>query len=208
MERIALAREYRVAEWLRDAYLELSQETSLDLGVLRPTEPCSNPDDRDWEADAKKWEAVSRDWEMLARISQIQMKAALELANSRISSNSANYKCCTQCSMYSYSNRCMMTANCRVLAITAMVDESFRGELESLRENPEHVEPPLPCKLPISYLYPLKTILYSQRHSSRSTKKKKKKKSLVLVVVCLKPREELEEGLPMIEIVFLHISKV
>ena len=67
-----------MAEWLRDAYLELSQKTTLDFEELRLKEPlaCSNPVDRDWEADAKKWEAASRDWESLARISQIQLKAA------------------------------------------------------------------------------------------------------------------------------------
>ena len=76
MERVALAREYRVAMWLRDAYLELTQKTPLDFEELRPAEPHSNPLDRNWEADAKKWEAASRDWESLARISQIQLKAA------------------------------------------------------------------------------------------------------------------------------------
>ena len=54
MERIALTREYRVAEWLRDAYLELTQKTPLDLEELRPEVPCSNPQDRNWQADAKK----------------------------------------------------------------------------------------------------------------------------------------------------------
>ena len=29
-----------------------------------------------------------------------------------------------------------------------MVDETFREEMESLKGDPEHVEPPLPCKLP------------------------------------------------------------
>jgi len=36
MERIALAREYRVAEWLRDAYLELAQKPSWILRSYGP----------------------------------------------------------------------------------------------------------------------------------------------------------------------------
>ena len=39
-------------------------------------------------------------------------------------------------------------------------------ELESLKENPEHVEPPLPCELSIAYFCLLKTILYSQTRST------------------------------------------
>ena len=162
MERIALAREYRVAEWLRDAYLELAQKSPLNFDELRPAEPPSNPVDRDWEADAKRWEAISRDWETLARIAQVQFKT--KAASSQTWSGTYKTQVCTYCGMTTYSNGCM-NSNCRVLAIAAMVDETFRGELESFRENPEHVEPPLPCKLPISYyLCPFKTILYSQRH--------------------------------------------
>ena len=135
MERIALAREYRVAQWLRDAYLELTQNETLDFEELRP--------------------ATIRDWETLARISQVQMKV-------KMSPNFTIYQC-PYCHYYLNSNGCMRD-ECRVLAVTAMVDETFRGELESLKENPGHVEPSLPCKLLISYLCPLKTILYSQRH--------------------------------------------
>ena len=36
---------------------------------------------------------------------------------------------------------------CRCRLLT-MVDEDFQGEIENLREYPEHVEPPLPRKLP------------------------------------------------------------
>ena len=145
MERIALAREYRVAEWLRDAYLELTQKTPLDLEGLRPEEPYSsysNPQDRNWETDAKKWEAVSRDWEMLARISQLQTKMGIFIASS------GYYYYCQTCNPPGlvYPNTKKTLCKCRV---SAMVDETFQGELESLKENPEYVEPPLPCKLSI-----------------------------------------------------------
>jgi hypothetical protein len=54
MERIVLAREYRLGEWLRDAHLELDETKPLGFEELRPAGPYStNPLDRDWEADAK-----------------------------------------------------------------------------------------------------------------------------------------------------------
>ena len=120
MERIALAREYRVAQWLRDAYLELTQNKTLDFEELRP--------------------ATIRDWETLARIFYLQTKVAAS-AMALVGS----YDRCRKCGMdydMSYLNACL--CKCRVLA---MVDEVFRGELESLKENPEHVEPPIPSKL-------------------------------------------------------------
>ena len=142
-----------MADWLRDAYLELSQKTPLDLKALRPEEPCSNPEDRDWEEDAKKWEAISRDWETLAKISLVQMKAA----NARIPPYSLvgttatyNYNTCSRCGRFSYYSSSCMNGDCGISTITAMVDETFRGELESLRENPEHVDHPLPRELLIS----------------------------------------------------------
>jgi len=127
MERIALAREYRVPEWLRDAYLELAQNTPLDFEGLRPAEPYSNALDRNWEADAKKWEATSREWETLARILYLQTKVATSLT-SLSGSKDMEYG-------VSYSNASL--CKCRLLA---MVDEAFRGELESLG----HVGHPLP----------------------------------------------------------------
>ena len=87
MERIALAREYQVAEWLRDVYFELTQKESLNFEEIQPTEPYlsseSNSLDRDWEADAKKWKAISRDWETLARISELRTKVATTLTTGR-----------------------------------------------------------------------------------------------------------------------------
>ena len=152
MERIALAREYRVAEWLQDAYLELTQKTPLDLEELRPAEPYSSSDplDRNWEADAKKWEATSKDWETLARIFHLQTVAA----SNRIMSNSApvtdvwgqavsGYRC-DVCGL-SYSSGWL--CKCRILP---MVSEAFRGELEGLREDPGLVEH-LSRKLPLLY---------------------------------------------------------
>jgi hypothetical protein len=149
MERIALAREYRVAEWLRDAYLELAQKTTLDFEELRPANPYSNPLDRNWEADAKKWEATSRDWETLARIFYLQTKVVTS-----IMSIAGSHYCCYECNMEyggSYPDACL--CKCRLLAI---VNEAFRGELESLMENPGYVEHPLPRKLLNSYFCPLK----------------------------------------------------
>jgi hypothetical protein len=147
MERIALAREYRVAEWLRDAYLELTQKKTLDFEeLIRPAEPYSNPLDRNWEADAKRLEARIRDWETLARIFYLRTKVAASI----MSFPAHNYYNCTDCFMAyggPYSNACL--CKCRILAL---VDEAFRGELESLRENPGYVEHPLTRKLPISYL--------------------------------------------------------
>ena len=143
MERIALAREYRVAEWLRDAYLELVETKPLDFDQLRPEEPYSttNPLDRDWEADAKRWKAASRDWEMLARISHLQTKAATAII-SYSTSYLGNH--CFQCNMDYGAPPYVRLCKCRLLA---MVDETFRKELESFKENPEYVEHPLPCKL-------------------------------------------------------------
>ena len=161
MERIALAREYRVVEWLREAYLELIQKSTLNFEELvRPAaEPSySNPQDRDWEADAKKWEARSRDWETLARISQLQIKANMSIVAP------GQYYDCYECQENSSTTE--MLCKCGILD---MVDKAFRGELESLKENPEHVEPPLPSKIPISCLCPLKLILYWQRQQRRNS---------------------------------------
>ena len=148
MERIALAREYRVAEWLRDAYLELTiQKETLDFeeldSELLPAEPHSNPLNRNLETDAKKWKEISRDWETLARISQLQTKVATSLTTD---------KYCPCCKCYGGSYYSKGLCKCRVLA---MVDEAFWGELEALREDPPgHVEYPLTRKLPllVSYL--------------------------------------------------------
>jgi hypothetical protein len=151
MERIALAREYQVVELLRDAYLELTRKKKLDFKELGPAEPNSNPLDRNWEADAKKWEATSRDWETLARISQVQLKVAIFLQPLY----DERYRCRT-CAVDYIVDECNSDGylcKCRLLR---MVDQAFQGELESLRENPEHVEHPLPRKLPILYLCPLK----------------------------------------------------
>ena len=132
MERIAFAREYRVAKWLRDAYLELTQKTPLDLEELRPTEPYFNPLDKNWEADFKKWEATFRDWETLARISQLQTKVATSIMS--FGGNRHHY--CNECDMsFGLLQRCL--CKCRLLS---MVDEAFRGELESFREDPGHFE--------------------------------------------------------------------
>ena len=131
MERIALAREYRVAEWLRNAYLELTQNP-LDFEKLQPTEPYSNPLNRDWEADAKKWEATSRDWEMLAKISHLQTKVTASIKTYYRTS-----RFCSDCHMqFGTPYECL--CKCRILAL---VDEVFRKELESLKDNSEHVEP-------------------------------------------------------------------
>ena len=129
MERILLAKEYRVAEWLRDAYLELTQER------LWAREPYSN-----WETDAKEWEATtSRDWESLARVFYFQAKVVASFIDTGPFSYEYDMGCNQQCDgLYADTRLC----KCRLLP---MVDEAFWGELESLRE-------PLSCKLPISYL--------------------------------------------------------
>ena len=131
-----------MVEWLRDAYLELTQETPLNLEELRPAKPYPNALDRDWEADAKKWAAISRDWETLARISHLQTKVAISISSFSIS-YSGDY--CYECRVR-YGAAVGSLCKCRLLA---MVDEAFWEELESFKENPEHVEPPLPGKLPI-----------------------------------------------------------
>jgi hypothetical protein len=144
MERITLAREYRVAEWLRDAYSALTQKKPLDFEELRPAEPYSNPLDRNWEADAKKWKATSKDWETLARILYLQTKLAAFITSY---TNGCNYHC-DKCGMdfggsYPSADACL--CKCRLLAL---VDESFREEMESY---PGYVELPLPGKLSILY---------------------------------------------------------
>ena len=142
MERIALAREYRVAEWLRDAYLELTKKMPLDLEDLRPAEPYSSTNSLD-----EKWEATSKDRETLARIFYLQTKVAASIITSN---GSSSY--CSKCSQ-NYGGLYLCLCKCRVLA---MVDETFRGEMKGY---PDYVEYPLPRKLPpvsISYLCPLK----------------------------------------------------
>ena len=157
MERITLAREYRVAEWLRDAYMELAQKTPLEFEKLRPEKPYSNPLDRNWEVDSKKWEATFRDWETLTRVSHFQTKVANYIMIYYV----GRYHC-YECDM-DYGVSCNCLCKCRLLA---MVDNVFRGELESLRENPEHdtLGHPLLRKLPISYLLSVGYFLSSQQH--------------------------------------------
>ena len=141
MERIALAREYRMVGWLREAYLELVQKSPLDFEELRPAGPCLNRDPPN-----KNWEAKSIDWETLARISNLQTKVA-----ATIMSFSGNRYHCNECAIdYGGSYPKRFLCKCRLLS---MVDEAFRGELKSY---PGHVEHPISRKLPISYLCPLK----------------------------------------------------
>jgi hypothetical protein len=141
MERVALAREYQVVEWLRDAYSELTQKTPLDFENLQPAEPYSNPLDGNWEADAKKWEATSRDWETLARVFYLQTKVA-----AFITSFSGRRYHCDECRMdYGGSSASAGPCLCRC-RLLALVDETFRGELKIY---PGYVELPLPRKLPI-----------------------------------------------------------
>jgi hypothetical protein len=150
MERIALAREYRVAEWLRDAYLEVTQQPPLDFDALRPAEPYFESDsvDRDWEAYAKKWEAVSRDWETLAKISQLQTKVATSITAI------PSYTHCYECRMnYGAPYKCL--CKCR---LSALAEEAFREELKSLEENPKKAKNLPRRKLPLSYLCPMKAI--------------------------------------------------
>jgi len=147
LERISLAREYRVAKWLRDAYLELVQERPLKFEELQPAEPHS---DRNWEADARKWEMTARTWETLARICHLQTKAAAIMSGNRYSST------CSICDNSFFDFPC----ECDLLI---MVDEVFREELESLKDNSEHVEHPLPS-------------LDTDIPTCKSSGKKKKKK--------------------------------
>jgi len=151
MERIALAREYKVVEWLQDTYLELTLKTTLDLEELRPAEPYFNDESNPLE---KNWEATSWHWETLARISNLQTKVAAS-----IRSFARFLYHCYECDMEyggSYSNGCL--CKCRLLA---MVDEAFRGELASY---PGHVEHPLPRKQPIYHFVSVGNfILYSRR---------------------------------------------
>ena len=145
MKRIALAREYRVAEWLQEACLDGIRQKPLDFDELQPSEPSYSESkseiDRDWEADAKQWKAISREWETLARITQLQMKVATTTPQT-------DNDYCQECKMfYGVSYRCL--CKCRLIALA---DEAFGGELKSLKQISDHVEHPLPCKLPISYL--------------------------------------------------------
>ena len=152
MERIALAREYRVAEWLRDAYLELTQKSPSEFEELWPTKQYSNSLNGNLEA-------TSREWETLARIFYVQTKAA-----AIIISFAGNCYYCSECDMQ-YGGRLSNASLCKC-RLLPMVDEAFRGEFENLKENPEHVEHPLPCKFPISYLCALKIIFIANSTSS------------------------------------------
>ena len=145
MERITLAREYQVVEWLRDAYSELTKKIPSDFEKLVPGKPYSRSDSldiqRNWEADSKKWEATSRDWETLARIFYLQTKVAAFITS--LQADGCNYHC-ENCNM-DYGGTYACLCKCRLLAV---VDEVFRGELESY---PGYVELPLQRKLPILY---------------------------------------------------------
>ena len=147
MERIALAREYRVEEWLKDAYLELTQSPPLNFEKIRPAEPEpyseSNKPDRDWEADVEKWKAVSKDWETLARISQLQMKVVASIA-----SLTRSQKYCGVCRI-SFGTPYKPLCKC---VLSPLVNEEFREELESLKKNPEQVKYPqaLPSRRKLS----------------------------------------------------------
>ena len=136
MEKISLAKEYRVVEWLQDAYMELTLKTfsSLDIEELRPAEPYhgdSNPQDRDSEADIKKWEPTVKDWEMLLKISRLQTTVAFKLM-----SNFKGRFHCANCDK-DYGSDYKSLCKCRLLVL---VNETFRRELESFRESPEHDE--------------------------------------------------------------------
>jgi len=164
MERIALARKYRVAKWLRDAYVELTPKVPLNFEELRPAEPHSNSLDTNWEETA-------RDWETLARILYLQTKAAAELK-----ALGSNYHC-SACHRDMFSpfgsrppspNDSECLCKCRILAL---VDETFRGELESLKENPEHIEHPIP-----SWTISTSEELPTEHIVTSSSKKKKKGK--------------------------------
>ena len=144
--------------WLQDAFLELTQKIPLDFEELRPAKPYSNRDPPD-----RNREATSLNWETLAWISNLQMKVVTS-----INSFAGNRYRCTECAMnYGGSHPTGCLCKCRLLA---MVDEAFREELKSY---PGHVEHPLLRKLPISFLYLLKTVSYSQQHQQRITSKKK-----------------------------------
>ena len=126
-------------EWLRDAYSELTQKIPLDFEELRPAKPYSNGDPPSLNG---KREGTSLDWETLARISNLQTKVATS-----IMSFADNSYLCYRCDWeyggpYPEGGLC----KCRLLA---MVNEAFRGELESY---PGYVELPLPRKLLILYL--------------------------------------------------------
>ena len=145
MERIALAREYRVADWLRDACSELVLKKTSEFDDLRPKEPYSNLLGGNWEANAKRWEARSRYWETIARISQVQTEAV----SLQMSLRGISYRC----------ERCEMVwgedspvCKCQLLEL---VDEAFGEELKNLREYPEYVEHGFPSKLPLSYPVPV-----------------------------------------------------
>ena len=143
-----------MVEWLQDAFLELTQKIPLDFEELRPAKSYSNRDPPD-----RNREATSLDWETLARISNLQMKVV-----TFINSFAGNRYRCTECAMnYGGSHPTGCLCKCRLLA---MVDEAFREELKSY---PGHVEHPLLRKLPISFLYLLKTVSYSQQHQQRIT---------------------------------------
>ena len=110
-----------MVEWLRDAYLELTQKTPLDFEELRPAKPYSNPLYRSLDS-----EATSLDWETLARISNLQMKVVTS-----INSFAGNRYRCTECAMnYGGSHPTGCLCKCRLLA---MVDEAYRaGRVEKL----------------------------------------------------------------------------
>ena len=125
---------------------------------MSPLVMCENE-----EQFGRKPETASRDWETLARILHLQTKVAASVAASMIkSSNVSRFYHCSECDMCyggASNNLIAHLCKCRLLCL---VDEAFQGELESLRDNPEHVKHPLPRKVPMPYLCPLKSILYSQ----------------------------------------------
>lgn len=120
--------------------MELAQKKPLDIEDLRPAEPSSTNDnllERNCEEDAKKWEATFRDWETVARIFYLQTKIT---ASVNINTDSRR-RHCRNCGSDFGGSSTRILCKCR---LKRLVDEAFRGELESLGENLEYIDLPHP----------------------------------------------------------------
>ncbi|KAF8911652.1 hypothetical protein CPB84DRAFT_937594 [Gymnopilus junonius] len=142
LERISLARKYRVPDWLKDGYVEIAMKRPLQLEELLPRdsqfEELSDKDQNSalyWKESSEKWETTAQNWEAVARICTIQ-------TNASTSAMGYGEQYCDTCAKY-YGNSYPDYPACKC-RIGTMVEEVFRKELERLKDNVEHIEPSLP----------------------------------------------------------------
>ncbi|PPR06868.1 hypothetical protein CVT26_003992 [Gymnopilus dilepis] len=145
LERIALARKYRVPDWLKDGYVEIAMKRPLNVdelvGHAFPEQEGHPEDGQDtsayWKERAEKMEMFARSWEAVARICTIQT-----VASTTASQNAYGNQHCGTCNVY-YGPGYPQLPLCKC-RITTKVEEVFRKELEDLKQDTKYTDPALP----------------------------------------------------------------